>query len=359
MKPTGKSPDADAAASAPPARSRRPTIRDVAAHAGMSLVTVSRVINGHPTVKPSSRERVEAAMRELDYQPDAAAQNMRRESTGTIGFLVPDFTNGVNSSIAQTVGILLQSAGYTLLLACTDNNPAHEVEALRKFRRQRVDGLIIQTSDETNDEILAAIRQFDKPVVLVDRDMDVAADRVISNHATSMGEVIRYLLALGHRDIAFIAPPTRTTPGRVRLETFRREMQAAGFEVPEARIVAAGESFSHGYRAATDLMLANPPTALVAAGNQLVYGAMQALRELNLRFPEDVSLVGADHRMLAAVSVPRLTIIDRNLAELGEAVARLLLDRLTGRRTGAPITRLLPSTVLLNASCAAAPQKRR
>src|SRR5690606_18725540 len=149
----------------------------------------------------------------------------------------------------------------------------------------------------------------------------------------AMAEVTRYLLALGHRDIGFIAPPTHTTPGRIRRDTFLSEMANAGIDLPDWRVVTAGESFSHGYRAATDQMVANPPTALVAAGNQLVYGAMQALRELDLTFPEDVSLVGADHRLLAAVSVPRLTIIDRSLIELGEAVAGLLLDRVTGRRS--------------------------
>lgn len=331
-------------------RSKRPTIRDVAIEAGMSLVTVSRVLNNHPSVKASTRIRVEEAMRVLNYQPDAAAQNMRREGTRTIGFLIPDFSNGVNATIAQTVGILMQQAGYTLLLACSDSNPQFEVEALRKFRQQRVDGIILVTTDERNDDIRRTISQAECPIVLIDRDMDVEADRVLTNHESAMREATRLLIDMGHQDIGLIAASPSIRPGRVRMEAFLQEMAEAGLSPPPERIHAVGETFAHGHRATIEMVMGERPTAIIAAGNQIVYGAILALREQGVAIPDDISIIGADHRMLAAVSIPRLTFIDRNLIDVGERAANMLLDRITGRWAGPPRQQMLPATVVLHGS---------
>lgn len=338
------------------ARRKRPTIRDVALEAGMSLVTVSRVINNHPSVKKSTRARVEKAMRLLDYQPDASAQNMRRDSTRTVGFLMPDFANGVNATIAQTVGVIMQKAGYTLLLACSDYNPDFEIEALRKFRQQRVDGIILQTTNEQDADILRTVAQTECPIVLIDRDMEVEADRVLTNHAPAMRSATRLLLDLGHRDIGLIAAERGIRPGRERVEAFREEMAAAGIAVPPERIFATGETLAHGYRATVEMIMGERPTAIIAGGNQIVYGAMLALREFEVDIPREVSIIGADHRNLSAVSIPRLTFIDRNLVDIGKYAATMLIDRIVGRWTGAPRRQLLPASVMLNDSCARVPR---
>ena len=331
---------------------RRPTIRDVAAAAGMSLVTVSRVLNDHPKVKPASRARVESAMRALNYLPDAAAQRMRSASSRTIGFLMPDFTNGVSVVVAQEVERAMQKAGYTVLLACSNFDPDVEVEALQKFQANRVDGIVLQTCDETHGAILDILARARCPIVLIDREMAVSADAVRSNHYDPMREATRYLIGLGHRDIGFITEVSRMWPGRERLRGFMDEMAAQGIDVPPRRVFAEAQSIAYGLRVTRQMLSEARPSAIIAAGNQIVYGALQALRESGLEAPRDISLIGVDHHMLSVVMRPRLTMMGRELADVGVETATLLLDRITGRYEGAPRRIDLPFRIVLNESCA-------
>ena len=331
---------------------RAPTIRDVAASAGMSLVTVSRVINDHPSVKPSSRARVERAMEELNYFPDASAQRLRSGSSRTVGFLMPDFTNGVNVVIAQEVEQAMQRAGYTVLLACSNFDPQVEIEALRKFHANRVDGIVLQTCSETHEGILETLARVRCPVVLVDRDMAVEADAVCSNHYDATREATRYLIGLGHEEIGFITANATMRPGRERHRGFVDEMAAHALVAPPRRVFVEAQSIAYGLSATRQMLSERRPSAIIAAGNQIVYGAIQGIRESGLDFPGDVSLVGADHRMLSIVMRPRLTMMERELTEIGVEVASLLLDRVCGRYDDAPRCILLPQRVVLNESCA-------
>lgn len=331
--------------------SRRPTIKDVAAAAGISLVTVSRVLNNRPSVKESSREKVFAAMRALNYHPDAAAQRLRQNSSRIIGFLMPDFTNGVNAIIAQQVERAMRQAGYTVMLACSNFDPAIEIEALRKFRSNRVDGIVLQVADEQHPGTLDALRHIDCPLVLIDRDMEIAADAVLSNHYDATREAVRYLLGLGHRDIAFITSGQSMRPGRERFRAFCDEMAANGVTPGPRRIFTEAQSIEYGYRAACRMFSESAPSAVLAAGNQILYGVLQAVREYDLRIPDDISIIGADHRMLATVMQPKITMIDRELTMVGTEAAAILLDRIEGRFAGPPRRLLLPLNVVLNGSC--------
>ena len=169
-----------------------------------------------------------------------------------------------------------------------------------------------------------------------------------------MREATRLLIDLGHVDIGMIAASPSIRPGRVRLEAFRQEMSDAGLTPTPDRIFAVGETFAHGHRATIEMVMGQRPTAIIAAGNQIVYGAILALREQGVDIPLDMSVIGADHRMLAAVSIPRLTFIDRNLVDVGERAANMLLDLITGRFTGPPRHQLLPANVVLQGSCSQA-----
>ena len=333
------------------ANSRRPTIRDVAALAGMSLVTVSRVINNHPSIKASTRRRVEDAMRELNYRPHAAAQSLRRNASRIVGFLMPDFTNGVNAIVAQEVERRMRQAGYTVMLACSNFDPAAEIDALQKFRSNRVDGIVLQTSDEHHEGIVETLRLLDLPVVLVDRDMQIGADAVLSDHYHATREATRYLLELGHRDIGFITAGQSMRPGRERLRGFLDEMAARGVEVNRRRLFTEAQTIDYGHRSARQMLSESPPTAIIAAGNQILYGALQAVRECALCIPEDVSIIGADHRMLSRVMEPRITMIERDVLALGQEAAGLLLDRIESRYDGPERRLMLPATVSLHGSC--------
>jgi LacI family transcriptional regulator len=345
-------------ATKPDGRGGRPTIRDVAATAGMSVVTVSRVLNKHPSVKPSSRARVDEAMRALNYHPDAAAQSLRRNSSRIIGFLMPDFTDGVNAVVAQRAERAMREAGYTVMLACSNFDPEVEIEALGKFRSNRVDGIVLQTTDEQHPGILEVLRRIDCPLVLVDRDMDIDADAVLSNHYDATREAVRYLLSLGHRDIGFITPAQSMRPGRERLRGFRDEMADQNIRPGARRVFAEAQSIDYGYRCARQMLSERAPSAIIAAGNQILYGVLQAIREYGLRIPQDISVIGADHRMLSRVMEPKLTMIDREVSDLGSEAATLLLDRIEGWFEGPQRRLLLPLNVVLNGSCRAVERPR-
>jgi LacI family transcriptional regulator len=329
-----------------------PTIRDVAALAGLSMLTVSRVINNNPSVKVSTRLRVKQAMEELKYEPNAAAQSMRRGMTRTIGFLLPDFAHGVSAVVAQNVERVLHAAGYTVMVACSHFDPSTECGALRAFERNRVDAVLLKTCDEGSPEIIERVKSTSCPVVLVDRELPGPADAVVSDHAAAMDDAVRYLLGLGHRDIALVAPSSKMRPGRERIVGFRRTMKKAGIAVRPDYVVDGGNSETYGFNAVISLMKGpNPPTALIAGGNQILFGAIEALKRLNLSFPEDVSLLGADHPALGSIMTPSITMIDRQPARLAEAAADTLLFRLSDRPKESPRHQVLSSRFILGESC--------
>ena len=208
---------------------RAPTIRDVAAsRRHVARDGLARHQRSPVRQANSSRARVERAMEELNYFPDASAQRLRSGSSRTVGFLMPDFTNGVNVVIAQEVEQAMQRAGYTVLLACSNFDPQVEIEALQKFHANRVDGIVLQTCSETHEGILETLARVRCPVVLVDRDMAIEADAVCSNHYDATREATRYLIGLGHEEIGFITANATMRPGRERHRGFVDEMAAHG-----------------------------------------------------------------------------------------------------------------------------------
>jgi LacI family transcriptional regulator len=329
------------------------TAHDVAALAGVSAGTVSRVALGSPSVAPETRGRVLAAMETLRYQPNAAAQAIRTNKTHTIGFLIPDISNKVFATVMLGVESILGPAGYMLMAVSSNRSPERECTFLDAVRQRRMDGLIVSLSDETAAAPIERLNQLGIPAVVLDRDIAVDADSVFSEHLRPMETVVEHLLDHGHRRIGLIAASDRIRPGRERVRAYRAAHAKAGLAVDEALIRSRIQSEAYGRQEAHDLLSgANPPTALIAAGSDIFPGALRAIRSLGLAIPADISFIGADDQQLAELASPQITTIDRDMGEVGRAAARLLLDRLTGF-TGPPRRLLLPSMVLLGRSVAA------
>ena len=174
---------------------KRATIRDVAEAAGVSTVTVSRVVNDSDLVQAETRARVERAMRELGYVPNLTAQAMRTNATRTIGFVVPDLTNYPNAAVAKATEAVLAEAGYCLLLTNSDNRLERELKSLEVLTSRRVDGMILYVCDEDDERLRQAVADVDVPLVVLDRDLPIECDTVLSDHDTAMGEAVRYLVA--------------------------------------------------------------------------------------------------------------------------------------------------------------------
>jgi LacI family transcriptional regulator len=328
------------------------TIREVATRAGVSVATVSRVLNEYPFVSEDARRRVIEAVDEFEYRPDVAARSMRTGTTRAVGLVVSDFSNPLFSAIAKGADTVLSPSGYSLVLANSMSDGVRESEAIAALRQRRVDGLIAAVADEDAPGLADRLGAFSASV-LVDREVPGStSDAVCSDHASGMAQALAHLARLGHRRVALVAGWERQLGSRARIEAYIAARRRLGLAEEERLLVTGELSPETGYFATVGLLaLEDPPTAVVAGSNRLVVGAISALRDRGLRIPDDLSLVGCDDTELTSLHDPPIDIVNRDLLELGHTAARLLLDRL--RHPAAPSRCItLPTTFMPRASSA-------
>jgi LacI family transcriptional regulator, galactose operon repressor len=332
--------------------SARASMREVAQRAGVAMSSVSRVLSGHPDVSPEMRDRVMAVVADIGYQPDLLAQSLRRRATRSVGFVVGDIANPLLAEIVKGAERTLRDDGYSMLLTDSENEPARDAAHVRLFEQRRVDGLMLSLASEDNRETIEVLRQFETPTVLVDRELppNVGASAVLSDHRTGMRDAVMHLLDLGHRRIGLIlGQPMR--PSRERRAGL--EQAFAARELPATYAVVEGMlSADHGRNATRQLLDASePPTAIVAGGNQLLIGALGELIGRGLRIGADISLVSCDAIDVTELFTPPIAVVRRDNREIGRQAARLLLDRLADEDPG-PRTVVLPTAFVARDSCA-------
>ena len=207
------------------------TIKEIARKADVSVATVSRVINNHPSVRPGVRDRVLAVIDEIGYEPDPIARSLRTQATHTIGFIIRDLIDPVFSTMAQGVDDVLRAHGYTLLLSTSSHDPIRDAAQLAMLRARRVDGIILAISDETSPALVEELRRTNRPTVLLDREVEAThSDAVVTDYRSGMREAIDYLAKLGHRRIAYIGGQPRYSTGAARLAGFRQAIAEAGLD---------------------------------------------------------------------------------------------------------------------------------
>lgn len=323
----------------------------------MSTGTVSRVVSGSAKVAAVTRQRVDEAMATLGYHPHAGAQNMRTNRSRTAGFLIPDLTNPVFSQVAKAAEAVLAEIGYSLFVFSSDRSERREIDFIAMAAQGRMDGLIVSVSDESNERVRRALSQAKIPLALWDRDLDLQADVVFSEHARAMRRITNHLIELGHRRIGLITAPTAIRPGRERVRGYREAMTQAGLGPSEDLIRCDMQTMEYGYQQALELLALTPrPTALLAGGNEILYGAVRAVRTLGLRIPDDLSLVGADDRLLSDLLDPAVTIIERDMREIGRTLGAMLARRLEDPTPAPPRHVTLTSEILMRDSIAAPSQ---
>lgn len=347
---TSKSqPDSPATPDAPASLTDRAGMKQVADHAGVAMSSVSRVLSGHRDVSDAMRERVMAAVEELGYEPNMLAGMLRRGATETIGFVVGDISNPLLAQITLGAETALRKAGYAMLLTNSVNDPGLDAGHIRLLQQRRVDGLLLSVSDETNEQIIAALERAPMPTVLIDRTMAgyPTASAVLSDHAAGITAAAEHLIKLGHRRIALVGGSPHVRPTRERVAAIEEVAEAHPGVVCQVR--SGGFTQDHGAAATNELLDGRrPPTAIIAGGNQILVGILQALRRRRLRIPHDLSLVTCDDVPLAGFLTPALATIQRDPYAMGEAAAGLLLKRLRGEE---PETVVLPTTFARAASC--------
>lgn len=337
----------------------RPTVRDVARLAGVSIGTVSRVVNGVPNVSEQVRTKVQAAIAQLGWRPSMVAQNMRGQSSRMIGFIFSDLENPLYASMIKGAEDVLTQAGYLLIVGSSNHRPEQECSLIDLFGQRQADGLIFTITDETNRDVLERIDQARFPVVMLERDVAVAtAGTVIGNHYEGTLHATRHLLDLGHQRIALVTGGKRNRVGRDRLQGFIDAHRERGIE-PYPRLLRVDESIaedSFGFRQTQFLLaLPEPPTAIMALGRHLLRGVLSACRAKGVRVPEDVSLISTNDSELAQLALPAVTVIRYSAYDLGREAAQLLLQRIASGDDWAFSRIQVPTELVLRDSCARVP----
>jgi LacI family transcriptional regulator len=329
------------------------TIREVARAAGVSVGTVSRSLNAPDTVRRATLARVQDAIEQLGFKPDPRAQGMRRRNTMAVGFISNDISNPVHAVVFRGAETELRRRGYSLLVVNTGGNAEGEAGAIDTLQHGRVDGLIMTINSEQDRRCRALLAAARVPSVLLDRELDLELDAVLTDHAAGMLQAVDYLIELGHRRIALLTAGREIRPGRERVRGFAEAFERRKLKLPEDLIRAQSLSADFGFRETTALMQASdPPTALIAGGNQILVGVLQAIQQQGLVVPGTLSLVTCDRTDLSTTYPGPLTIIDRNLAEIGRTAAELLLERM-GEGAQRPALRIsVPTHLVLGRSCA-------
>jgi LacI family transcriptional regulator len=305
-----------------------PTMRDVAARAGVAPATVSNVLSGRRQVRPELRDRVTAAIAATGYRPNQLASSLRRMRTHTVGIVVPDLTNPFFAALVHRLEDLAAEDGYQILLVGSNEDEAREEDRLRTLLSRQIDGLIMAPArDET--AALRTNRARLPPTVLMDRGFGHAAfDTVTADNTEAAARGCAHLIALGHRDIAFVVTSPALDNMRERIEGYRASLAAAGLG-DRTRILAGGFDVE-GSRSVIEqeLLRAEPPSAIFAGNYVATLGAVKAIRALDLDFPGEVSLLGFDDTDWMTVLRPYLSVVTQPVAAMAEAVWSLLRERL-------------------------------
>jgi len=333
---------------------KKPTVVDVASRAGVAVGTVSRVINHSEAVSPHTRDAVWRAIAELGFRPNNVARSMRTRVTHTIGFVIPDISNPLFSVIARAAEDTLQNVGYLLNIANSGESLEREVKLIRAFAERQCDGLMFVTNNESDMRMLEALTSSRLPLVALDREIDLPIDKVMTDHARGLRLAVKYLLELGHRRIALINASDRIAPGRERMRGFKEAHSELGLKVDAALIRSGRLDQDFGATQMGALLdLKRPPTAIIAGGNQILVGVLRALQLRDLTVPRDLSLIGCDDTAVTQVFSPPITVVDRDLVQIGRTAAQILIDRLSGQGRGLqPSRALLPTELKIRGSCA-------
>jgi DNA-binding LacI/PurR family transcriptional regulator len=332
----------------------QPTIKDVAARAGISTSTVSRAMRGAPRISAETREAVFRAMEELGYRPNAAARTLAHRRSHTIGVLVTDLHSHFYPEVLDGIESVAEEHGYTVVIMSGKRRAAAEQAALSTLLELRVDGIVCVASKLGRESLLEASRAT--PLALLTPTPRLPrVDCVRNDDVAGAKLVVDHLTALGHRSIAMI-DGTEELAGVERRRGYEEAMTAAGL-ASEILVVPGGYTESGGYDAARQLLAsADPPTAIFAANDDSALGVLNAVGEAGLEAPGDLSVVGYDNTTIAAVGHISLTTVHQPREEIGAATMRTLLQRIAQPKR--PAQRIMIQPVLVSRSTSGpAPQR--
>jgi LacI family transcriptional regulator len=331
------------------------TIRDVARLAGVSVATVSRVLNASAPVREATRARVLEVAGELRFSPNTAARTLSRQRAGALGVILPDLYGEFFSELLRGIDQEAQRAGHSLLVS-SSHHDSRGIGAAVRAMRGRIDGLMVMAPD-VSAPLLADVLPGGVPIVLLNGPaVDADVYEITVDNFGGARAMTRHLVALGHRRVGFIAGAELNHEAIERERGYLVAMREAGLPRDPALSVRGNFSEDGGWRGARQLLaLTPPPTAIFAANDAMAVGALSALREAGVRVPAQVAVVGFDDIPVARFLNPPLTSVRVGIAALGERAAALLLAALAERSppASAPRRDVLPAELVIRDSCGA------
>ena len=311
------------------------TIYEVAKAAGVSLATVSRVMNNNTPVREATRVKVLAAMAELGYRPNSIAQSLASNRTNSIGILVSELHGPFYGAMLTGIEAEFRAAGKHVIIAAGHSERATEQDGIEFLQSRNCDALILHVEAVT-DEYLLKLAQGNTPFVLLNRHIDGLSDRCISLNNEFGGFLATdYLLQQGHRAIAYIAGPMWKTDARERYQGHQRALAAYHLSA-DSRLFFEGDFRETGGSKGLQQLLNSklPFSAVVCANDEMASGALTTARELGFNVPADFSVVGFDNVNFAYYTYPKLTTIDYPISAMGQMAARWVLQRVYQQNTG-------------------------
>lgn len=327
------------------------TISDVAKRAGVSTMTVSRVINNSGYISHETQERVRKAITELGFVPNALARSLRFKQTKTLALVLTDITNPFFTTLARGVEDAASENGFTVMFSNTDESAAEEAEHIHTLLQKQVDGFLLVPTARSGETIVQ-MQERNTPVVVLDRRVPgVRVDTVRSDSIPGAHAVTRHLIDLGHHRIAMLSGPLEISTSADRAEGYRQAMEDAGIAIQPDWLHYGQFTQGSGYEMARTILTLNPrPTAVFAGNNFIAIGAYTALREAGLRIPQDISLVTFDDLPAYLMMEPFLTTVDQPAYEMGYQATKLLLGYLEGDPPAEPREILLPTRLIIRYS---------
>jgi LacI family transcriptional regulator len=332
----------------------RVTLRHIAKQVGVSVTTVSRVLNGLAVqyrINEETAKAIQRAAKELGYEPNHVARGLRTRQTFTIGLIIPDISNPFFSTVARNIEVETRKAGYSIILCDTQEDTHLELESISLLQNRKVDGLIVCPAGYESEH-LKSIVTSQLPMVIVDRHFsDLDCPYVISDNYGGAVSAVSHFIDKNHRLIGCIQGRILTSVNDNRVRGYRDTLTKNGVPIDDSFIV--GDSFGerNGYVGAKILLNRSPrPTALFATSNLISLGALRAITEEGLKIPADLSVISFDDQPYSDYLATPMTTVAQQTTEMGQIAAKLLMTQMHGKRSSGPEGVVLPTKLILRHS---------
>ena len=328
-------------------------IKEVANRAGVSVATISRVLNHPESVAPATRKRIEGVMESLDYTPNWFARGLKLNRTGTIALMVPEILDQGYMEIAKGVEDVARQKDQNIILATTEEDRNRELKTIESFIERKIDGLIIVSSVLTKKD-LTLFRNQKMPVVFIGKNPELTGvNGVLTNYGEAAAEAVNHLIEIGHRRIAMIRGSRPFNENREKSDGYHQAMEKAGLDHSEGWVVEEENTIEGGFLAMSKLFSeGRKPEAVFVTSDYMAIGAMDKIKQMGMKVPEDIAIIGFDNLRISGYVEPKLTTVAKPMYRMGLVAARLLMDTIEEDRPDAePQEIMIQSKLKIRKSC--------